>query len=229
MKIHSLRLENFMIFRKFFRVFGDKDIIGIVARYADNKELSNRAGKSIIVEAMKYILTGKSRADVEMDLIYYGADSMMGTLVLDDNGKKITIQRGKKKDGKKILTIDGILDSKKRDVQKQIDDLIGYDKDELDLTCFFKQMDINQFMELGSAKMKSHMMKWIKNLHWNKLEEAVNEDVVKSKNSIELLQIQFDGFSSESTNIRNIKKSIKDNRERYKNVELNKSSLQKIF
>ena len=44
MKIHSVTLEYFMLYKRLHRVFGDKDIIGIIG--------PNKNGKSTIPEAI---------------------------------------------------------------------------------------------------------------------------------------------------------------------------------
>lgn len=196
MKIYSLELENFMLFKSFKKKFGDKDIIGIIAEYAANKERSNKGGKSTIPEAIRYILFGDSRAEREVELIHHGADQMMGILVLDDDdGKKITIKRGRDIKNNGILEVSGC--ANKKESQAFINELIGMDSQEFVLTNFIKQQDINLFLNLGSAQKKALFSKWLKNDHWVKLEKAVKLEVsqlvtsdLKISSKIDLLKTQ---------------------------------------
>jgi len=74
-----------------------------------------------------------------------------------------------------LLEVKGV--DKVKEAQKIIDDLFGMNGKEFVLTCFFKQADINGFMELGGAKQKEHFMRWLRNTHWQGLFLAVSEDI----------------------------------------------------
>ena len=109
MKVHSLELHNFMVYRKFKRIFGDKSVIGFLG--------PNRSGKSVIIEAMFYCLTGNSRASKEVELIHRGKDDMWVKLVLVDEKTKYTIIRGRNSDNKGLLEIKGV--DKKKEAQER--------------------------------------------------------------------------------------------------------------
>lgn len=186
MKIAYLKLENFMLYKKFNRKFEDKDIIGILCEYEDNPTRSNRGGKSTIPEAIKYCLFGLSRAKKEINLIHHGEEVMTVEVgLIDDDGKTYTIKRGRQGNARKnsgLLECDWV--DKKKEAQEEINKLLGCNGEELELTNFFKQSDINQFMELGSTKQKEHLMKWFKQLHWPKLTDAVGEDLTEKRREL---------------------------------------------
>lgn len=206
MKIHALELYNFMLYRKFKKVFGDKDIIGILAEYLDDPIRSNKGGKSTIVEAIKYILQGSSRAEREIELIHHGESEMWGKLVLEEDGKFYSIKRGRDIKNNGLLEVEGV--DKKREAQEVIDELIGYNKSELDLTCFFKQMDINQFMELKPADKKHYLMTWLKRTHWPKLERAVLDDLADINRDVEKHKARIETFKDEKIDTKNVKTHI---------------------
>lgn len=186
MKIAYLKLENFMLYKKFNRKFEDKDIIGILCEYEDNPTRSNRGGKSTIPEAIKYCLFGLSRAKKEINLIHHGEEVMTVEVgLVDSDGKTYTIKRGRQGNSRKnsgLLECDWV--DKKKEAQEEINKLLGCSGEELELTNFFKQSDINQFMELGSTKQKEHLMKWFKQLHWPKLTDAVGEDLTEKRREL---------------------------------------------
>lgn len=175
MKLKSLRLQNFMLYRKFFRVFSDKDVIGIIAEYADNEDRSNRGGKTTIIEAIRYCLFGSSRAEREVDLIHHGEDEMWVELILEDGKETHSIKRGRSKANVPILEVDRI--QKSGEAQSYINQLLGFNEREFELTCFFKQQEINQLMEMSPRDKQKHLMQWLKNDHWMKLERVVLDDL----------------------------------------------------
>ena len=196
MKIHSVYAENFMLFRKFKKVFYDKEIIGIVAEHKSNSLRSNKGGKSTVPEMILWCLTGESRAKRDIELIHHGAEVMkVRTTLVDDDGTKIRITRGRDIKGHGILEVSGI--DRKVDAQAYIDDLIGYNKKELPLTCFLKQMEIEGFMALGPAAMKQHMMNWLKNTHWNTLENNAKEDLSVKQKKLEKIETQLELLRSQ--------------------------------
>lgn len=199
MKIHSVLLENFMLYRRLKRVFGDKDIIGIIG--------NNKNGKTTIPEAIRYCFHGVSRAEKEIELIHRGADKMMVTVVLDDDGKRITVRRGRDRKNHGLLEVTGV--EKKKEAQQVIDGLVGYDKDDFSLTTFFLQGDINRLMELSSGEKKKYMMQWLDNTHWIKMERAALDDLVINKQKLIKLKTTISAYREQGINVAKTKKKLK--------------------
>lgn len=180
MKIAYLKMTNFMLYKKFNRKFVDKDIIGIICEYKNNKTKSNRGGKSTIMEAIKYALHGSSRAKKETHLIHHGEEHMEVEIgIVDNDGTIYKIRRGRDYKNRSLLELDWL--DKKKEAQEAINELIGCNGKEFELTNFFNQSDINQFMELRSQDKKEYLMTWLKNTHWLTLSDAVTKDL-KEKN-----------------------------------------------
>lgn len=168
-------MQNFMLFPKFHRIFGNKDVIGIVAEYKADKLRSNRGGKSTILEAIRFAFNGSSRAPRTVDLIHKGEKEMCVEVVLIDGDTKHHIRRGCDAKGNSFIDADSI--TKSDEAQKYINELLGFDSNDFDLTCFFKQQDINQFMEMKPREKQKHLMQWLNNNHWLTLEREVLDDL----------------------------------------------------
>lgn len=192
MKIKSLRLQNFMLFKKFYKVFEDKDVIGIVAEYKNSKQRSNKGGKTTIIEAIRYALTGDSRAAREVDLIHHGEDVMMVEIEFD-NGSYVKRGRDSKNHG--LLEVDKITNSD--EAQKRINELIGHESGtDFTLTRFFLQQDINQFMETQPRQKQKYLMQWLNNNHWLKLERAALDDLNAMNKKLLSLKSKHEVLSS---------------------------------
>ena len=176
MKIAYLKMKNFMLYKKFNKSFEHVDVCGIICEYKTNKKKSNRGGKTTIMEAIKYALHGNTRAKKEIKLIHNGEEFMEVELgLIDDGGKIYKIRRGRDHKNNGLLECDWV--DKKKEAQKEINLLVGCNKEEFELINYFKQSDINKFMLLPANEKKEHLMKWLDNTHWNKLFNAVDVDL----------------------------------------------------
>ena len=176
LKLDSLELKNFGIYKDTELDFRGKDIVGVLAEYHNAKERSNRAGKSLIIEAVRYNLTGLLRYKKAAQMIHKGEKVMsVKAIYSDSNGKTYVINRGVNHKGEGLLQLDWM--EKSRESQEGINNLFGISREDFDLTLFFKQADINGFMNLGASKKTEHLMKWLDNEHWKIKEARVKEDV----------------------------------------------------
>lgn len=216
MKIHSLEIENFLVFRHMKKVFGGRDIIGVVCEFKGNPARSNRGGKTAVIDAIRFALQGTSRAEREIDLIHHGAERMLVTLVLDDDGKLITIKRGRDIKNNGVLEISGI--EKKKEAQQEINDLIGFDKDEFGLTCFFSQGEIDTFMNLRPAEKSKYLSQWLKNQHWALLARAALDKLNIKQKRVVRLQAKIETLTSQLTGEDEAKAELKKIGENKKTV-----------
>lgn len=176
-----LKMTNFMAYKEEELDFHNRDITGILAQYANDKTRSNRSGKTVILESIRYALTGKSRAKTDRELIHFGEKHMIVECVFTDGNNDYVIRRGVDAKGKGILELNWITNVK--EAQTEINKLFGITPDDFDLTSFFKQADITGFMGMKPAEKTAFLMKYIENQHWTKKEAAANADrlVVKQK------------------------------------------------
>ena len=162
--------------------FEDKDIIGILGKGVYDEKRSNYLGKTTLLEAMRWALTGNSRASKNAKLVHFGEDMAEVEVELKDGNELYNVRRGVDAKGKGVLQVGW--GDKSRESQQVINELLGIDQKDFDLTFFFKQAEISQFMNYGSADKKKLVMKWQKNDHWPEKEKSVKEDISKIKEKI---------------------------------------------
>ena len=182
MILKTLEMTNFGIFKGTHNLnFENKDIIGIMAEYVSDKTRSNRSGKSLIMEAIRYNLTGLTRAKKEAQLIHHGEKMMEVKCTYTHKGREYTIRRGRDEKNNGVLELDWI--EKSTASQEKIESLFGVYKSDFDLTNFFKQSDINGFMEKSPSEKTKFLMKWLDNEHWKEKERLakLDRDDLKAK------------------------------------------------
>ena len=197
-----------MLYKKGKWDFKDKTVIGIICQYKDNPNKSNRGGKTTILEAMKYVLTGKTRAKNKKQLIHHGEEVMMCEIgLVDDEGTKYKIRRGHDHKNHSSLECDWI--DKTREAQKAIDILIGADAKEFELTNFFKKKETGDFMTLSPPEKQKYMMKWFNNTHWIDLAKAVGIDLSARVKELTKAKTRKETIVEDLGDTNKIKKKIK--------------------
>jgi DNA repair exonuclease SbcCD ATPase subunit len=218
-KLSKLTLFNFGIYKgEVVLEFEGRDIIGILAEYDSDKKRSNRSGKTLILESIRYLLTGLSRAKKEVDMIHHGEDVMwVKGEFIDEQGEIRVVKRGRDKNNKGILNLDWV--EKTTESQEAIEDLFGISKADFDLTCFFKQADINGFMDLSPTEKTKFLMKWLDNEHWKEKEAKVKEDIKTYKNRLRDNETTIKALDSSAEVVEDLKNEItllKDEQEQFK-------------
>lgn len=191
MFVRTLEIEGFMPYRDKHRLtFHEGQIIGITGQYGDDFSRSNRAGKSSFVDAMVWCFYGESRAQKEIELIHNAVELARVSAELYDptTDKSSWITRTRDKSNKGSLEVTGFEGEKKKAGQELVNKLIGMSYEEFEFTAFFKQNDIDQFMEADSQKKKDIMMKWLQRINWAGFAEKANEfklNLIREKDRIE--------------------------------------------
>lgn len=211
MRIKSVEIRNFMRLRHAkLNDLHNKEVIGILAQGVHDKGRSNFLGKSSTIEAIRYCLTGQYKCKKESQLVHHGEDFMFViVVVINDEGEEFKIKRGVTAKGDSSLETDWA--DKKTAAQESINKLLGFTKEDFDLTYYFGQDMINIFMQKGSAEQKKLLMKWQENDHWTLREKAVLSDIKELKDDIKVDQVTLD----------NLKRAIggeDDLREKYESV-----------
>lgn len=225
MKVAYLKLKNFMLYRKLKLDFRNKDVIGILAEYKDNEHRSNKGGKTTILEAIYYAITGDSRASTEAELIHHGEDEMRVELGLINGKEKHTIIRGRTRKGSGLVEVDRV--NKTTEAQERINSLLGFTPKEFKLTSFFKQQDINQFMDFSPREKQKHLMKWLNNFHWVNLERAVLDDIGKIQKQVIQLKSRHQTLTEEYEDPKQLLNTVKQHQKEISDRESIRERLNK--
>lgn len=202
MRIKSISIKNLGPYKEASIDLYDKDIIGVMGKSRSNSRQSNQTGKSFFLEAIKWALTGESRAKTNFELVHMGEQAGECTVVLGDDENEHIIRRG-------VSEREGILEvnfeDKKALAQEAINKLIGFTPKELGMTLFFDQGNINRFMDLGAPEKKKYIMDWLENNYWGDIHAKANNDyIIESKKLSELkskLSVLEDDLISMPTNL----------------------------
>ncbi len=147
----------------------DKDNLFLLADYTV-------VHNSLLTEAIMYNLVGTTRAKKEVDMIHRGMDSMYVEAIYSDaDGKTYTIKRGREIKGAGLLELDWI--EKTKESQQAITNIFGVSSSDFELTNFFKQADVNGFMDLSPSEKTKHLMKWVDNSYWEDINKEVRDDI----------------------------------------------------
>lgn len=193
MYVRTLIIEGFMPYRdRFVLHFHKGQIIGITGQYGQDFARSNRAGKTSFIDAQVWCFYGKSRAKKDIELIHNDCSFAMVSAELyeDTTDEAVWITRSRDSDNKGVLEIKGSEGEKKAATQAMIDKIIGLNYEEFLFTAFFKQNDIDQFMEADPQKKKEIMMRWLQKIKWSEFAEPVNAfklDLAREKDRLNTL------------------------------------------
>lgn len=184
-------IKNFMPFRGKYELEFPEGIMNVVATYENEPGRSNRGGKSSFIDAIMWALYGKSRAKKEVELVHDGEEECSVKLWLEHNdGRMITIHRVRRADNTGALDVRGLEGEKKAITQAAIDELLGMNYDECLNTSYFKQNDIDQFMQATPQEKKALLMRWLQQTAWPSYE-------VEAKAYLMELQRMRDGIRAQ--------------------------------
>jgi len=193
--VRTIEIEGFMPFRDRYALkFEEGQIVGILGQYGEDFSRSNRAGKSSFVDAMRWCLYGKSRAKKEVELVHHDCDFAEVSCEiynpLDESSTWVT--RRRTADNKGALELRGKEGERKAVGQEVIDRaVVGLNADEFEFTAFFKQNDIDQFMEADPQRKKEIMLRWMQTVDWGGPALAVNAFKLELKAEINKLDGQL--------------------------------------
>lgn len=227
--LSELTLHNFGPFKGTQKLTNveSKSIICVLGEYDGIKGKSNRSGKSFLLEAFTYLLTGKSRADNETELIHNGEEVMWveGKFISEDLSDTKVIKRGRDLKGKGVLEVDWI--EKSSDAKQAIKDTLGVDPSDFETTAFFKQSDIEGFMRKKPSEQSEDMMKWMDNGHWIERSERVKKDVSSFRNKLKDVESAKRAFESSLDSVEALQIHIDENNKEADKLDIKLKSIEK--
>lgn len=168
MFIKKIRIKNWMAFRGKTVLEGlGQGPIAIVAQYADNARRSNWAGKTALLEAIRFAITGLHRKRLEDSVITYGEAE---TSVEVEFSTGLTISRVRPRGGPTVLRVFNANGVHERDAAEQVllrELRLG--ADDLDNTNWISQGDTEALVGQTSGARRAVVSRWLELDRWERL------------------------------------------------------------
>ncbi len=195
MRIAQLRMKNWLPFRGEHTLDFEGKAYAIVARRVDDEEASNWSGKSSLVEAIRFALTGWHRMRLDDEWITRGEKS--GEIEQTfDTGERILRSREVGRPTKLYYWPAGVPADKPfygKEAQAEIEKRIGLDADDFLATCYFEQRQMARLILARPEDRMSMISAWLRLAPLERCEDKararVNDliaqaDVIKSKRDV---------------------------------------------
>jgi DNA repair exonuclease SbcCD ATPase subunit len=224
MHLAELQIQNFGIIKEADLIFGQsQSVIGLVGRYEEEGR-SNRAGKTTLIEAIKYLLFGKARSRHHTKLINRAAlkndeGLYIRGLFLLDTGEDLEIVRVRSSDGRPSAAVDGIRDLSWSETNEKIVEKIGFTYDEFLHTCYFGQGDIHQFMNSTPKDKRVLLLEWLNQTRWESRHKYAKENAKRLEEECKTIQITLDAMPDFLEDISDLKEELTQAEENIKEFE----------
>ncbi len=156
--VDLLQLTNWLRYEGTHAIELGPTIYGVTAQQVGDPERSNWIGKSSLLEAIAFVLTGWHRWPTEDAWITRGQKAGGVNARLSD-GTQIERQR-KKSTQLTVTTPDGRILNNEH-AQKEIDQRVGLGADDFFATCFFKQKDLARLIKAKPAERLEIVRGWL--------------------------------------------------------------------
>jgi DNA repair exonuclease SbcCD ATPase subunit len=177
MRLTYLKIENFGKHELLEYDLDGCPVIGLIG--------INKAGKSTVLKALEYILTGQTGQPNSQVYIRYGQPSATVEGWFTKEGKSIKIKRTLSKTSKRELNIDGKIFTAAKDVDEQMTLLFdGMDKKLLSQLVFVSQGELTSCLFGDQSDKENVFSKLIGIGHLYKLAEGVEQQITEMESKI---------------------------------------------
>lgn len=168
MIITHIDLDNWMAFAGYHEIELPTGPIAVTARYEDNPDRSNWAGKTAFLEAIEWCLFGVHRKRLDDEIIFHGADKVMVRLRLTGD---IEVRRSRKRGKATELVVNQVVGEDdvtyvKKQAQAQLEEILGIDNVDYRNTQCFVQDDTLAMVEKTSGERRKVVAQWLELDPW---------------------------------------------------------------
>lgn len=162
MYLTGIRIVNFMPFRGEYELDLGPKLYAITARHEQDSRRSNWFGKTSIVDAIRFGLTGKLPTPTKDGAIHHGQDHVSVDLEFDD-GTYIerTKRRGKGTDLVLHVDFDGQRTMSGDEAQEVIYSIIGFSDEDLLMSSLMEQGQMDRFVSVQPAERTKIFNDWL--------------------------------------------------------------------
>lgn len=172
MHLKRLRLNNWMAYRGETEIELGPKAYAIVARDADNPDRSNWLGKSALLEAVYFALTGRLNADRHAGAAGWVTDGEKGGGVVLEFDDGLVVSRARRS-ATRLEVIDGTRTLAKDEAQNYLDQRVGLTADDFLATCYFQQRKMARLILAKPDERMVHVGAWLQLGPLEKAEENV--------------------------------------------------------
>lgn len=165
MLLLRLRIRDFLIYESVDLDLTQVKLTSIIGQFVSDRRRSNGAGKTALLEAIRYALYDQTRSKTKAGIVRHGARNSQVDLEFMIDGKRCRVQRHRTSDGTSSakLLVDGRdAGDKIKVVNDGVISLIGVDAELFDQIYFFKQGDQFGFTEANPSDRKAALAKVFK-------------------------------------------------------------------
>lgn len=136
-------------------------IYSVVARDEEDLERSNWIGKTWFMSAFRYALFGKHTGRLKDDMITDGEEE--GSVRLDTDGPFSIIRSKKRGSSEQLVVVREVGDAgaKQDRAQELIEELIGFDREDFDASCWVRQKGSNDIVVADPAVRTDMVSGWM--------------------------------------------------------------------
>lgn len=161
-RIAQLRLKNFLAYRGEHVLKLEAKPYAIVARREDDVDSSNWAGKSALVEAIKFVLDGSHRHRLDDEWITEGEQAGEVEAIFD-TGERALRSRERGHATKFYFWLPNAIEpSFKADAQRDLEVRMGIDASDFDSTWFFEQGQMARIINARPEDRMKMVATWLK-------------------------------------------------------------------
>lgn len=174
MNITGIEIQGWMAYRQPQNIRVAPAPIAVVAEYASDPRRSNWGGKTALLEAIRWAITGRHRKSREDRIVNYGSNAAVVKLVFSDGA---IIERSRPMGGPTRVAFQRADEpsSTGASAETDIELYLGMSADDLDATLFFGQSDIEGLVSRTSAERRKLVLQWLGLNAWNDYAKRARE------------------------------------------------------
>ncbi len=162
---------------------------------------ANGAGKSSLLEAMTWVIWGKTRAATEEDLIHFGEKNVRVDFEFQYNYQTFRVIRTRKRKGSSTLDFQiqnengefkNISEKGLRPTQDKINEYLRLDYDTFINSAYLRQGKADEFMQRSAAERKQILADLLKLDHYEELANKAKDIAREFKGKIQEVQYSLD-------------------------------------